>query len=311
MTFSSPGRPVATAFAPATIGNVGPGFDVLGLAVAGLGDAVTVELTLEPVAKVSVAGRDAALVPTEADKNAAAISARAMLAGRGDSRHARVHLEKGLAVAGGLGGSAASSVGGALAAALAMGRAPSLEELLRASLAGESAVAGAHLDNIAPCILGGLALVRSLETLDVVSLPVHARWWVCLVTPNVRVETKAARAILPTQSARSEWIRQMANTAGVIAAFEQGDGSLLKRSLVDFYAEPRRAALIPHFREAKEAALVTGAIGCSISGSGPTLFAIAPDEQSARSCARAMCEAFAEIGATSHVGAIGQGAHAL
>ncbi len=132
MTFSPPGRAVATTFAPATIGNVGPGFDVLGLAVAGLGDTVTVELTLEPAPTVSVTGRDSALVPTEADKNAAAISARAMLAGRGDTRYAHVQLEKGLAVSGGLGGSAASSVGGALAAALAMGRPPSLEELLRA-----------------------------------------------------------------------------------------------------------------------------------------------------------------------------------
>ncbi len=311
MTLLSTGRAVATVFAPATVGNVGPGFDVLGLAVDGLGDAVTVELTLEPAPRVSVTGRAAALVPIDADKNAAAISARAMLAGRGDARHAHVHLEKGLAVAGGMGGSAASSVGGALAAALALGRAPALHELLQASLAGESAVAGAHLDNIAPCILGGLALVRSLETMDVVSVPVHARWWVSLVTPNIRVETKAARAILPTQSTRSEWIQQMANTAGVIAAFQQGDASLLKRSLVDLYAEPRRASLIPRFREAKEAALKAGAIGCSISGSGPTLFAIAPDEQTARSCARAMCEAFAEIGASSHVGAIGQGARAL
>jgi len=164
-------------------------------------------------------------------------------------------------------------------------------------------VAGRHLDNIAPCVLGGLALCRSVDPIDVVALPVAAAWWVALVTPAVRVETKAARALLPEMSERAEWIQQMANTAALVHAFAAGDGELLSRALDDRYAEPRRAQLIPNFAAVKRAASEAGAFACTISGSGPTLFAIAEDEEAARRCAVAMQNAFG-IGTTSHVGPI-------
>jgi homoserine kinase len=290
-----------TAFAPGSIGNVGPGFDVLGLAVDGIGDRVTVELTKRESRVHAVTGRDAEFVPRNAAKNCAAIAANAYLEPFGF--RAIVTIEKGLALAGGMGGSAASSVAGAYAAGLALGQSPNVRDVLAAALEGEAAVAGRHLDNIAPSVVGGLALSRSVDPIDVIKLPVAEDWWIALVTPNVRIRTKDARALLPEQCDRATWIQQMANTTALAHAFAAGDGELLRRALDDRYAEPRRASLIPSFYEVKRAALKSGAFGCSISGSGPTLFAIAPDEAVARACRDAMARAFGEVAGT-HVGAI-------
>lgn len=295
----------AAAFAPASIGNVGPGFDVLGLAVDGLGDRVTVELTDEPSRVDAVTGRDAELVPLDPAQNVAAIAALSWLRAYGNSKNVLVSIEKGLPVAGGLGGSAASSVAGAYAAALACGADPDAQSLIEAALSGEMHVSGRHLDNIAPITVGGLALSRSIDPIDVIRLPVPDDWWVALVTPQVRVETKAARAILPLESPRVEWIQQMANTAAMVHAFAVADGALLRRALDDRYAEPRRSSLIPHFYQVKEAALEAGAFGCSISGSGPTIFAIASAAR-VHDCASAMQRAFGEIESTAHVGNIAQ-----
>ena len=279
---------MTTVFAPGSIGNVGPGFDVLGLAVDGIGDTVSVDLAPEP--SVIVRGRDAELIPTDPAKNAASIAAMAMLRRLGRREFPAVTIDKGLPVSGGLGGSAASSVGGAYAAALACGVTPLPEDVMLAALAGETYVSGRHLDNIAPITLGGLVLSRSIEPLDVVALPVPLSWCVALVTPRVRIETKQARAILPDPWDQKSWIQQMANTAALVAAFLTADESLVRRALDDLYAEPRRAPMIPRFAEMKRAALDAGAFGCSISGSGPTIFALATDVK-APSCARAMARA--------------------
>lgn len=303
----------ATAFAPATIGNVGPGFDVLGLAVDGLGDRVTVELTDGKDEIVEITGRDAELVPRDPKQNCASIAARALLDKLGSSHGARLWIDKGLPLAGGLGGSAASSVAGALAAKLASAGDASIDPnwIIQAALQGEAAVAGRHLDNIAPCFFGGLTLVRSVEPPHVIPIPVAKDWWLALVTPAVRVETKAARALLPKVWEQGEWTQQMANTAALLWAFAQGDTALVHASLDDHYAEPRRAVLIPHFAQVKAAAMAAGALGCTLSGSGPTLFALTETRSIAEACAKAMVQAFAEIPSTAHVGAVArQGAHA-
>src|SRR2546421_2497828 len=207
----------ATVFAPGSIGNVGPGFDVLGLAVDGAGDMVTVELGES--GPVIVRGRDAELIPTEPTKNAAAIAAEAMIRKRRQAAVLQITIEKGLPVSGGMGGSAASSVAGAYAAALATGDPPTEEEIMLAALEGEMDVSGRHLDNIAPITLGGLVLSRSIDPIDAIRLTVPENWSVALITPRVRIETKQARAILPQQWNRESWIQQMANTAALVAAF--------------------------------------------------------------------------------------------
>lgn len=291
-----------TVFAPGSIGNVGPGFDVLGLAVDGIGDRVTVELTSGKARVADVTGRDADLVPRDPAKNVASIAAAAWLRDAKIDMRAIVMIDKGLALAGGMGGSAASSVGGAFAASVAAGRPFDPQAIMTAALEAEATVAGRHLDNIAPCVVGGLALVRSVDPVDVVAIPVAANWGIVLLTPHVRIQTKAARAILPELWDRASWIQQMANTAALLHAFATGDESLVLRSLDDLYAEPVRAGLIPNFREVKRAALDAGALGCSISGSGPTIFAItrALDAR----CADAMKRAMRDVACDVHIGPI-------
>ena len=324
MRAQPPNRVAATAYAPGSIGNVGPGFDVLGLAIDGIGDRVTVALATEGPSRVTaVTGRDAGQVPRDPAANCAAIAAREYLRRRGVTAEVEIGLDKGLPISGGLGGSAASSVAGAYAAhlrvealaggAMAVGRdaagaalspaSPAATDLLAAALAGEMVVSGPHLDNIGPSLFGGLVLSRSVEPIDVVPLPVFAPWWLALWTPRVRIETKAARSLLDAASERAAWVPQMANTAALVHAFASGDGALLGRALDDRYAEPRRAALIPRFAEVKAALRAGGGFGGSISGSGPTVFAIAPDEAAARACGTAMQRA-GEVDSALHVAAI-------
>jgi homoserine kinase len=294
----------ASVFAPGSIGNVGPGFDILGLAIDGAGDTVTVELGKS--GPVIVRGRDADLIPTDPAKNAASIAANAMLKKK---EQLQITIHKGLPVSGGLGGSAASSVAGAYAAALAIGADPSKEEIMMAALAGEMFVSGRHLDNIAPITLGGLVLSRSIDPIDVIRLTVPESWSVALITPRVRIETKQARAILPEQWNRDSWIQQMANTAALVTAFASGDGLLARRALDDRYAEPRRAPMIPRYAEVKRAALDAGAFGCSISGSGPTIFAIV-DTSTSMNCLTAMRRAMDGIECESRIAPIARaGAH--
>ena len=293
-----------TAFAPGSIGNVGPGFDVLGLAIEDLGDRVTLELTDGEARIDAVTGVDASLVPLDPARNTAAIAAIAWLRAHGDARNPIITIEKGLALSGGLGGSAASSVAGAFAAAMAMGSETTPIELAAAALQGERTVAGEHLDNVAPSILGGLALARSVQPIDIVALTVAAEWRLALVTPAVRIQTKSAREVLPSTSERAVWVQQMANTAGVVHAFATGDGELLRRALDDRYAEPRRAALIPHFNAVKRSATDAGAFACTISGSGPTLVAVCNDDAVARHVAEAMQAAFGQVRSIAHVSPI-------
>jgi homoserine kinase len=281
-------------FAPGGVGNVGPGFDVLGLAVDGLGDTVSIELTNDRVSRIAMTGVDSNFIPSDPQRNACAIAARFWLDRCGVNQTFRMSIAKGIPMSAGLGGSGASSVAGALAAALACGSNATPIELMEAALAGESFVAGRHLDNIAASVLGGLALVRSVDPIDALRLPISGDWRVVLVTPHVRLSTKRARAVLPASSDRKVWVQEMANSVGLAHAFATGDAALMRRCLDDVYAEPHRSALIPHFDAVKRAALDAGAHGCSISGAGPTLFAMA-DDVSAAAIGTAMQTAFAEI----------------
>lgn len=313
---------MSTAFAPGSVGNVGPGFDVLGLAVDGIGDRVTIELTSGDSRIESITGRDAGLIPRDPSRNSCAIAAIAWLRANGREENVIVSIEKGLALSGGMGGSGASAAAGAFAAMLAsrrtgfspsmVGLKPDLRSIITAALEAESFVAGRHLDNIASSVLGGLTISRSVDPIDAISVKVAAPWWVALVTPDVRIETKAARAILPEEWPTRMWVQQMANTVALTHAFAAGDGDLLARSLDDRYAEPLRANLIPHCREVKRAAVLAGAFACGISGSGPTMFAVCENESVARAAYAAMQNAFGELRSTAYAGPIAnQGVRAV
>jgi homoserine kinase len=301
---------MTTVFSPGSIGNVGPGFDVLGLAVDGVGDKVTVTLTDGDVRVESITGRDASLLPRDATSNVAAIAAIAWLRAAGIRKQPVVSIEKGLAVAGGMGGSAASAVGGALAACLAAGSKPEPRAIMEAALEAESQVAGHHLDNIAASTMGGLTITLSVDPIDVISIPAPKDWRVVLLTPRIRIETKKAREILPAHWDRASWTRQMASTTALAYAFASADAELVRRALDDRYAEPIRADLIPNFRDVKRAALAAGALGCSISGSGPTIFAITTDNDAR--VAEAMRSAMRELACDVHAGMIAsRGAHEI
>ena len=283
-----------TAFAPGSIGNVGPGLDIMGLAVAGDGDSVRAEWLDGPGLRVLDAGHPE--LPAEAGRHTSGLAARAVLARAGaDAARGRgigLSVKKGLPLSGGQGGSAASAVAGAVAVNALLGQPLGARELIEACLDAEEAVAGRHADNIAPSLLGGIVLIRSMDPLDVVSLPVPADLHVVLARPDQRMRTADARAVLPRDVPRAVALHQAAQVGAMVAALATGDYDLLARSVDDRIAEPVRAGLLPGFAEAKAAALAAGALGSSISGSGPTAFALARGRDSAERIAAAMEQAY-------------------
>jgi homoserine kinase len=288
-----------TAFAPGSIGNVGPGLDILGLAVAGDGDTVRAEWLSEPGIRMLDPGHPE--LPREAERHTAGLAAHAVLRRVGDGalggRGIGLSVRKGLPLSGGQGGSAASAVAGAVAVNALLGEPLGRMELIEACLDAEEAVAGRHADNIAPSLLGGLVLILSMTPLDLVQLPVPADLYVVLARPEQRMRTAEARAVLPSEVAREVALHQAAHVAAMVAALALEDYALLARSVDDRIAEPVRAGLLPGFAQAKAAALAAGALGSSISGSGPTAFALARGRESAERIAAAMAAAHRARGA--------------
>ncbi len=287
-------RDRATAFAPGSVGNVGPGLDILGLAVAGAGDRVTATWGDSGAIEITDPGHPD--LPRDPARHTAAIAAAAVFARLGVTRGARLSVRKGLPLAGGQGGSAASAVAGAVAAnALAegsLGRAT----LLECALEAETVVAGRHADNVAPSLLGGWVLVRSVDPLDVIAVPVPADLLVVQVHPDQQLTTRAARAVLPAMIPRDIALRQAANVAAMVAAAAAGDLALLGRALDDQIAEPARRDLLPGFSAAQRAARQAGALGCSISGAGPTAFAFVDSVTRGEQVLAAMVAAYAAAG---------------
>ena len=290
----------AEAFAPGSIGNVGPGLDVLGLAVAGAGDTVRAERTDQNTLVVADAGHPS--LPTDPARHASALAADAVRRMAGlPHAGAVLHVTKGLPLAGGQGGSAASAAAGAGAMNALLGSPLNPDQLILAALEAETTVAGRHADNLAPSILGGLVLIRSLSPLDLVRLPVPPGLQVVLVHPHMEFRTAEGRAALPREIPRALALHQAAQVGAIVAAAFQGDLGLLGRAIDDRLAEPARAPLLPGFVEAKRAALEAGALGCSISGSGPTVFALVSDRVTGERAATAMRAAYASVGLASDV----------
>jgi homoserine kinase len=210
-------------------------------------------------------------------------------------------VKKGLPLSGGQGGSAASAVAGALAVNALLGGPLDRDALLGAALDAEESVSGRHGDNIAPSLLGGIVLIRSLEPLDLVELPVLPELRVVIVCPHQQLRTVDARRVLPMQVDRAVAIHQAAQVGAIVAALATGDYELLGRSIDDRIAEPARAALLPGFRPAKQAALDAGALGSSISGSGPSAFALVRGTAAGERVAAAMSAAYAASGQRSSV----------
>jgi homoserine kinase len=288
-------------FAPGTVGNLGPGFDVLGLALNGIGDEIRVRRTSERVVRIAaVSGVDSPL-PTDPLRNTASIAARYVLDtfSTGNSGLEMV-IHKGLPISSGLGGSAASACGGALAAAEAMGLALDKRQLIEAALQGEVAVAGRHVDNIAPCIYGGITMVHDAETLDIISLPVPESLRIVIAMPPEKLNTREARAILKREIDLPTAVMQWAHMGALISALYEKKLTRLRDATVDLVAEPLRMPLLTYGRELKTAALEAGAYGSSISGAGPAIFAFA-DVDNASIVRKAMEDVFHRRGVSGKV----------
>jgi homoserine kinase len=285
------------------VGNIGPGLDILGLALAGAGDTVRAEWASAPGIQILDPGHKD--LPVEAARHTAGLAAIAV-AERAGYQHSTdrgigLTIEKGLPLSGGQGGSAASAVAGAVAVNALLGNPLDQLALVSACLDAEEGVSGRHADNIVASLLGGIVLIRSLEPLDLVQLPVPEELWVVLARPDQQLRTAHARSVLPEVIPREVALHQAAQVGGMIAALASGDYALLGRAIDDRIAEPVRAALLPGFREAKQAALAAGALGSSISGGGPTAFALVRGRQAGDKVARAMADAYAACGYKSEV----------
>ncbi len=284
------------AEAPGSIGNVGPGLDILGMAIAGAGDAVTLRWG-EGETIVEDPGHPD--LPRDPTAHTAAIAARAVLRRLAIDRGLSIRVEKGLPLSGGQGGSAASAVAAAVAAdALADGGLDH-RALLECALEAEATVAGRHLDNLAPSLLGGLVLVRTLDPIDVIRIPIPEVITVVLAHPDQQLRTRDARAVLPPSIALPLALQQAANIAAMVAGACLDDPALLGRAIDDRIAEPARAPLLPGFVAARQAALAAGALGCSISGAGPTAFALTAGRDVGERVAAAMLAAYREAGITA------------
>ncbi|MEP6779908.1 MAG: homoserine kinase [Gemmatimonadaceae bacterium] len=279
------------AFAPGSIGNFGPGMDMLGCAMTGAGDEVRAHFTNEEGIVMLETGH--VDLSGDPEKHACAIAANAVLQRAGATGVGiALSLKKGLPLSGGQGGSAASAVAAAVAvnALLPDLHIDTLDNhgLMSACLVAETAVAGRHLDNIAPSLLGGICCIRNIDPPDVARVPVNVAMWIAIAHPNISVRTADARSVLPQIVSQKLLIDQLASVGALITGLTTGDLELVGRALVDHYAEPARAALVPGFYEAKYAALEAGAVGGSFSGSGPSTFMVCATEAIALAAAEAM-----------------------
>lgn len=291
---------VAIASAAATVANLGPGFDVLGLCLDGPRDRVRAELTGDGrVELVEVTG-DGGRLSRDALDNCAGVAAQAVLARFGaPGAGVRLWLHKGLPLGSGLGSSAASAVAAAVATARLVAPEVAREALLDACREGERLATGSpHPDNVAPSLCGGLVacLPGEGEAVEVLRLSLPAGLHVACVKPEIEVRTADARAAMPKALPVADVVRTLASMAGLVTALARGDLGLLGRCLDDRVATPYRKGLIPGYDAVMAALVAAGAVGGGISGSGPTLFALAADRAVAERAAAAMVEAFGTVG---------------
>lgn len=296
------------AFAPATVSNVACGFDVLGFAIDGPGDEVVASERPEPGVELIEVTGDGGRLPRDAERNTAGVAVSALLDATDCDRGVSLSVHKRMPLSSGLGSSAASGVAAAYAASCLLGLDASRDLLLRCAMAGElMAVGSAHPDNAAPSVYGGLVLIRASDPPDVVPLPVPEGLACAVVRPHTEVDTRTARGLLgdtvPLRAAVAQW----GNLGALVAGLFRGDLELIARSLNDAIAEPKRAGQVPGFTAAKRAALDAGALGCSLSGSGPSTFALCASSASAEQVASAMAAAFESEGLASdrHISAVG------
>jgi homoserine kinase len=282
----------ATAFAPASVGNVAIGFDILGFMVDALGDRVTVTRREEPGLVIRAVRGIAGELPTDPEKNTAGRALLALMEAQRPPFGFEMEIDKGIPLGSGLGGSAASAVGAVVAANALLPQPCTKLELLKFAMQGEAVASGSlHVDNISPSLFGGLVLTVGIDNPRVKQIPVPPGVRAVIVHPHMFLSTKQARAILRRTVEMSDFVWQTANLAGFISGCYTNDFDMISASFQDVVIEPQRQALIPGFPQVRRASMEAGALGCSISGAGPTMFAWAL-EQSAPQVLEAMLAEF-------------------
>ncbi|MCS7018647.1 MAG: homoserine kinase [Cytophagales bacterium] len=287
-------------YAPATVANVACGFDVLGFALYEPGDEIIMRKTNSNKTEIISITGDGGKLSRDASKNTAGVVVDAFLAHIGQKIGIAIELHKKMPLGSGLGSSAASAVAALFAINELMGQPLTRMEMLPFAIEAERIACGAaHADNVAPSLLGGFTLIRSYDPLDVVQLSTPADLVATVVHPHIEIRTEDARSILRKSVALKDAIIQWGNVGGLVAGLLMADYALIGRSLHDQIIEPLRALLIPNFAQVKQAALNAGALGCSISGSGPSIFALSTSPEKGKQIANAIADAFKQINIAS------------
>jgi homoserine kinase len=285
--------------APATVANMVCGFDILGMALNNPADEMQITLTNKP--GIVIKHIDEYNLPTKTEENVAGVALLAMLAECGEVDFGfEVVINKIIKPGSGLGSSAASSAGTVVGANYLLNNYFSKHDLVRFAMHGEKLASGVkHADNITPCILGGVTLIRSIHPLDIVEIPAPVMF-VTVIHPQIEVKTADARQILRKEVSLKDAIQQWGNIAGLVAGFFKSDYDLISRSLEDVIVEPVRSILIPAFDLIKEKSIAAGALGGGISGSGPSVFMLSKDETTAKNVEREMKAIYNKIGIPYH-----------
>lgn len=290
------------AFAPATVANVSCGFDVFGFAVEQPGDEVILTLTDRPGVIITGIEGDGGRLPLDVKKNTAGVAVVAFLEAIKASEGVEIVLKKNLPLGSGMGSSAASSVAALVGINRLFGNPYSKQDLLPFAIEAERIACGsAHADNVAPSLLGGFVLIRGYDPLDVVNIPTPENLYCTLVHPHLELNTQDSRQVLRLNITLKNAITQWGNIAGLVAGLMKPDFGLISRSLKDVIAEPVRSMLIPGFDRIKEVAVEKGALGSGISGSGPTIFALSSNLQTAHEVGKAIGEEFDKFRLDSEV----------
>ena len=288
-------------FCPATIANISCGFDVLGVALDSVGDEMSIRKVPQKGIRITeLTGQD---LPIETHLNVAGVAGLALLAACDDQRGVafdggfEIEIHKKIKAGSGIGSSAASSTGAVWAMNELLDRPFSRLRLAQFAMEGERLASGvAHADNVAPALFGAFTLVRSYDPLDIVPIKSPPQLWATVVHPQIEVKTSDSRKILKTNITLADGIKQWGNVGGLVAGLLTEDYDLIGRSLIDHIVEPIRSILIPGFDMVKQFALDAGALGCGISGSGPSIFAFSKGEDTAKNVARAMKKVYHNIG---------------
>ncbi len=292
-------------FSPATVANVSCGFDVLGFCLDTIGDEMIVrKIDKKGIYITKIEGYD---LPFETEKNVAGVSALALYNDANPECGFEIEIYKHIKPGSGVGSSSASASGSVFAINELLDRPYNKTQLSDFAMKGEAIASGCeHADNIAPGIFGGFTLVKSVSPLEVLQLPTPNEMYATIIHPQIEVKTSEARAILPKEVSMKNAIQQWANLGSFVHALHTNDYELIRRSLEDVVVEPYRSQLIPHFKDVKSATHKAGALGCGISGSGPSIFTLCQGLESAKKVENAMREIYSKtpIGFNTYVSKI-------